>query len=382
VVRRYARGRWQFNSAIIVDRQANSSSLIFAPLPHSSELKSDADELLGNIVHSTNNYLSAMMGFCELAMLDVKPEHIAHGQLQTVLESGNNAVGFTRDLLACARRSSLRPTTLPWRAWMSSLVQPHGIVTLGAVPDVNAMFDDVVMTRAWSNIIQFLREQQGIVSVESGIIDFSFAAATSLNINAGRYVWAAFSETQRNLTFEQAQHLFEPYYASKSLSGKKGLGLAPAAGIIQQSKGAVWTLSDAGAGISIIILLPVEQSEQFVVSPARETLRATPTPAIVPMVCNDLVTPALAQQMLTSHGFTITPISIDEATQIDWSSTRYPLHLSTQRNNPFWQGLDKNVVVWSAFAQATSRAHLKQVNVRLSLDATLMTQAINTLLKR
>jgi hypothetical protein len=382
IVRRFGRGRWSLNSAVIVDRQHNSSSLIFSPLPVPAPSHCDSDELIGNIVHSSNNYLSAMMGFSELAMLDIKPEHIAFGQLQTVLESGNQAVSFNRDLLACVGRSVLRPQLCRWRDWLSSVMQAQNVAMTTVIPDIKVLMDEVVLTRAVSDIVRFFKEQQSVLSVESGVIDFSSLHASTLTIAAGRYAWIVLTASQRNLSNEQAEKLYQPYYSSKGMSSKKGLGLGPAAGVIKQSNGAVWSLPESTGGVTTIILLPVENSENFSLSPVRETLRSPPTPAVVPMVCNDRASPALVQQMLQSLPFAITPLSVEEAMQIDWSDANYPFYISTQINNSYWQGREKNVLLWSSFAQNATATSTTQVGVRMALDANVFMQAVNTLLKR
>lgn len=381
VVRRFARGRWTLNNAIIIDRQAHSTSVIFSSLPSSDKTVSDNSELLGNIVHSSNNYLSAMMGFCELAMLDVKPEHMAYGQLQTVLESGQQAVSFTRDLLACAGRSALRPQAVEWRSFLLAQLQKQAIVLSENVPEQTAYFDPAFISRAINDVLIFLKEQGGTVNAESGMVDISSSPANSLALNPGRYLWLLLNESQCQIKPQHGPLLFQPYYSSKTLTAKKGLGLGPAGGLIWQSHGAIWAIPDAQSGVTMVIVLPVENSATFARAPERESLRAPPTPVIVPLVCDDPVAPAVAQQFLHTKNLTITPISVDEARQMDWNKTDYPLYISTRIENSYWHDLDIKQLIWTPAAEKMVSGSVKQIGVKFSLDPAPLIKAVETLTK-
>jgi len=65
--------------------------------------------LAGGIAHDFNNLLTAIMGYAELAELDVEPASPIIPHLQTVQQTAQRAAALTRQLLAFARKQIQDP---------------------------------------------------------------------------------------------------------------------------------------------------------------------------------------------------------------------------------------------------------------------------------
>src|SRR5207249_5034489 len=59
--------------------------------------------LAGGIAHDFNNILAAMLGYTELAMLDIPSTSLLHSQLQAVLMAGQRAKDLVQQILAFSR---------------------------------------------------------------------------------------------------------------------------------------------------------------------------------------------------------------------------------------------------------------------------------------
>jgi len=68
--------------------------------------------LAGGVAHDYNNTLSVIIGYTELALGNLDPEHEACADLRQVLGAADKAAAITRQLLAYARRQTIAPEVL------------------------------------------------------------------------------------------------------------------------------------------------------------------------------------------------------------------------------------------------------------------------------
>lgn len=79
----------------------------------------------------------------------------------------------------------------------------------------------------------------------------------SSGVAPGRYAVLSVRDHGRGMSRETREHLFEPYYSTKSARRGRGLGLAQVYGLVEQSGGFIEVESARDRGTSIDILLPV-----------------------------------------------------------------------------------------------------------------------------
>ena len=70
-------------------------------------------------------------------------------------------------------------------------------------------------------------------------------------------VEVVFSDTGEGITPEQIQHIFEPYYTTKSARHGTGLGLALSYNIIRKHGGAILVQSEKGKGSTFAVSIPL-----------------------------------------------------------------------------------------------------------------------------
>lgn len=338
-------------------------------------------DLLGNVVHSFNNYLSAMMGFSELALLDVEPTHAAYGQLQTVLESGQQAVQFTRDLLAGAGRAVLVRRPFSLTAWLRRQLEQHGIPLAMTEMDCAIEADADWLARVLEMVVAFLREAEPLaLAAEFHPCHLSATSASALHVAPGRYGVLTLRDRGRGLDEKHLSDLFAPYYSSKVVRGRKGLGLAPVAGIVRQHGGNVLALAETGEGCAVHCLLPL----------MADGVEASPLPGAAAVrqrawLLTDLPwLAALADAQLAAAGIAVAAIGHEDAQSLLTDDQRPHLLLRWRLKEEgacaqLRQQLQVPEVIWTPFADHRAQSQSGVTIARFTPDGDFLRAAVSRL---
>ncbi len=193
------------------------------------------DDVTGLLIHSYNNYLSSMMGYAELALLECKDEKVEE-RLNKSLESGISAVHFGKTILASIGRLQVKRSEVNFNAWFTSFIEllqadfeDDELVVESSVPeDVEILTDFSWFTECCVDLIRFLlafdAKADLTFSSEVERVDNEDIIFINININS----------KQIELDEKQQEYLFTPFYSSRILLGEKDIGLAKAHGFFEQ----------------------------------------------------------------------------------------------------------------------------------------------------
>jgi len=229
-------------------------------------------QLAGGIAHDFNNLLTAIIGNSSLALAAMAPEDPNRELIADVQEVGERAAGLTRQILAYSRRQILKPEVRCLNE-IALGIEPLLRRTLGEPYDLHFSLapdlgqtevDPHQMEQVLMNLALNARDampEGGHLTVETANVrlDRKYARIHP-EVEPGRYVMLAVSDTGCGMDEHTTSRIFEPFFTTKEVGKGTGLGLSTVFGIVKQSGGSVSVYSEPGRGSTFKVYLPVSET--------------------------------------------------------------------------------------------------------------------------
>jgi PAS domain S-box-containing protein len=228
--------------------------------------------LAGGIAHDFNNILSAIIGYTELALLDLPSENTARSQIEEVLTAGNRAKALVEQILTFSRQHDqkmeplriapivkealkLLRASLPATIEILTKVEPETEMVIADPTQIH----QVVMNLS-TNAAHAMGKKSGTleVSLVNTEID-SQTAAENPNLNQGPYLRLTVKDNGPGIDQALLPRIFEPFFTTKGPGEGTGMGLAVAHGIVKRHKGIIKVESEPDVGTAFHIFLPIAQ---------------------------------------------------------------------------------------------------------------------------
>jgi two-component system cell cycle sensor histidine kinase/response regulator CckA len=233
--------------------------------------------LAGGIAHDFNNLLTAINGYAELIGSRLPPSDPNRPMLEEIRRAGDRAAAITRQLLTFSRKQLISPVDLDLNAMLRDLERMLGRL-LGS--DIELSFDldpDPASIHAdpgqVGQAILNLALNAKDAMPEGGRLALSTSRATLdgseegyyLKPAPGDYICLAVEDTGKGMDETVKEHLFEPFFSTKSNPGRErgdsvrgaGLGLSMVYGILDQAKGGIRIRTEEGKGTVFLVYFPV-----------------------------------------------------------------------------------------------------------------------------
>jgi PAS domain S-box-containing protein len=275
--------------------------------------------LAGGIAHDFNNILTAIIGFSELAMMEVPTGSPAQADLEQVLRAGTRAKELVKQILTFSRRTeqNVQPLQLQpilkeslklLRASIPTTIELRQQIdeNCGVVLADPTQLHQVIMNLC-TNGYQAMREKGGVLGVVLKPVELGPADVTNkITLKPGNYVRLSISDTGSGIDPEILERIFEPYFTTKKQGDGTGLGLSVVHGIVQGVGGHVSIYSEPGQGTTFHIYLPVLASQVDTLQVGVVTMAQIPTGNERVLVVDDeegVVT--TEERILTSLGYKV-----------------------------------------------------------------------------
>ncbi len=298
--------------------------------------------LTGGVAHDFNNLLAIILGNLELS-LETDREDVRRNLVQKSIKATLRGADLTKNLLSFARRAHLEPkhvnlnqtiqSTMTW----GSRVLPKSISIetslMAGLWDVK--LDATSIENALINILLNARDAMpdgGKVTIETANmrIGDEYVFDRGEDIEPGRYVMLAISDTGHGIQSDKLEKIFEPFYTDKPVGEGSGLGLSMVQGFIKQSGGAIRVYSEVGVGTTFkLYFKAAEQQTNQPQRQPREQLHPPKDHAEVLIAEDEEEVMLILQHILEDAGYAVTTAQNgDEALEVFKSSGRFDLLLT------------------------------------------------------
>lgn len=243
-----------------------------AQLLQSQKMES-VGRLAGGVAHDFNNKIQAILGFTSLALNEIPQESRIHQWLSQVIKAAQQSADLTRQLLAFARRQTIKLEVLDLNDTISGMLKMLQRL-VGENIELHWMsgrslwkvkMDPTQVDQVLANLVVNSRDAivgTGRISLqtENVTLDDAFCSLHPGAVS-GDYVLLTLSDTGSGMSKETLERLFEPFYTTKELGKGTGLGLATVYGIVKQNRGFIDVVSEPGEGAIFRIYLPRSDGE-------------------------------------------------------------------------------------------------------------------------
>jgi signal transduction histidine kinase len=271
-IRELARARRDVEGNIVgiagVIQDVTEQKVAAEALLRSEKLKT-IGQITGGIAHDFNNLLTVVSLNLELALDDPDLPPSLRPLLDQAQHGTTRSAELTAQLLAYARRQSLRPLVVDLRAQVETVLpllqravgDRHVLQFAPAEAELLIEIDPGQFENALMNLVINARD----ALQEHGHIGISLAAATLSaklagqpdTVPEGRYVRVRVADDGSGIPAEILHQIFEPFFTTKPMGSGSGLGLSMVYGFVQQSRGCLQVCSTPGQGTSIDLYFPL-----------------------------------------------------------------------------------------------------------------------------
>jgi two-component system, cell cycle sensor histidine kinase and response regulator CckA len=294
--------------------------------------------LAGGIAHDFNNMLTAILGYCELA-LEANDDLDQAADLEEIRKAADRAARLTRQLLAFSRKQFMVPRVIrlnevvgDLKGMLDRLVGEHidfelvQDAALGWIKADPSQIEQVLM-----NLVVNARDAMPTggrltISTADVTLDAEFVRGHP-GATAGRYAALSVHDTGCGMTPDVLSHVFEPFFTTKEPGKGTGLGLSTVYGIVKQNGGYIDVRSTPNRGTSFTACFPVVEGEALPTpQPAMRPRAVKPTETIL-LVEDEPRVRAVIEKTLRHAGYMVLVANdVEDAIAIERSHPS-PIHL-------------------------------------------------------
>ena len=229
--------------------------------------------LAGGIAHDFNNLLMAIMGYADLALMDLSPLSPAASDIAEIKVSSKRAADLCSQLLAYSGKGRLEEKTFSISElveemlhMLKTFISKKCVLNLNLKKDLPITAGDPSQMRQIImnfvlNASEAIGEDNGMIGVTTGTMvctmEYFETGYVLKPEKPGLYVTLEVSDNGTGMDAETLNRIFEPFFTTKFTG--RGLGLSAVLGIIRSHGGGLRVYSEPGVGTTFKVLFPVAQ---------------------------------------------------------------------------------------------------------------------------
>lgn len=225
--------------------------------------------LVGGIAHDFNNLLNGIIGFSELASMELPEGSKGASHLSRVPRLGRQAAGLINQLLAFARKAPLERQPLD----LNPLLKESGKLLQRTFPEtitiqVEPAFEPLVTNADLGGVQQIilnLATNARDAMPHGGALTIRLVPVTLREASLddrphrrpGTFACLTVSDTGTGIPAAIRDRIFDPFFTTKEPGHGTGLGLASVHGIVHQHEGWLEVETAEGQGSAFHVFLPI-----------------------------------------------------------------------------------------------------------------------------
>ncbi|KQQ23143.1 diguanylate cyclase [Methylobacterium sp. Leaf123] len=275
-------------------------------------------QLTGGVAHDFNNMLTIIRSSVDFLRRPELPEERKSRYLNAVSETVDRAAKLTGQLLAFARRQTLKPETLDVGARLHAVAELLDTVTgarikvMTDLPD-QPCFIEVDLSQFETALVNMAVNARDAMNGE-GTLTLRLECCVPLPSIRGHsgapgpFAAVSLSDTGGGIPPSLTNCIFEPFFTTKDVGKGTGLGLSQVFGFTKQSGGDVTVESVLGQGTTFTLYLPEVQPKAPLTECACETAETDSSGAgqRVLVVEDNIEVGRFATQILQDLGYVTT----------------------------------------------------------------------------
>ncbi|OGW29716.1 MAG: hypothetical protein A2X56_06400 [Nitrospirae bacterium GWC2_57_13] len=226
-------------------------------------------QLAGGVAHDFNNILTAIVGYGNLATMQMSEDDPLRMNVENILAAAERAANLTHGLLAFSRKQIINPKPVQVNAVVRDVEkllrrligEDIEFRTVLTPDDPTVMADSGQIQQVLMNLATNARDAMpngGALTIETSLVHWkSGSAASGVPEQASDFVLVALSDTGAGMDEKVRSRIFEPFFTTKEVGRGTGLGLAIVYGIVAQHDGFIEVSSIPGSGTTFRVHLPV-----------------------------------------------------------------------------------------------------------------------------
>ncbi len=232
--------------------------------------------LAGGIAHDFNNILGGILGYAQLAQLELLENTRMKTFLSGIEKAGNRARDLVQRILAFSRQAEVekRPVDLSvvinealdlLRASLPATIE----IRTDIHPDPGIVMADQtqihqVLMNLCTNAFHAMKDGGGVLEIRLTPQSLGIDSELPMqeDVRPGKYLTLSVIDTGKGMDSYTLERIFEPYFTTKDVGEGTGLGLAVVHGIVKSHGGAMQVESRIGKGTAFHMHLPYIGNEE------------------------------------------------------------------------------------------------------------------------
>ena len=249
-------------------RDITRQNQLEAQLRQSQKMES-IGTLAGGIAHDFNNILGVIMGYAQLAQLNIADQAAARQNLDNVMVACNRAKDLVSHILAFSRQteSARKPVKINriitealklLRASLPSTIEiTQDIEKENTLVNTDPTEIHQIIMNFCTNALHAMERKGGVLSVTLKPIEIDHLNALNIkDIVPGPYLKLTVSDTGCGIEKAVMERIFDPYFTTKRKDEGTGLGLAVVHGIVKAHDGFINVHSEIDKGTVFEVFFP------------------------------------------------------------------------------------------------------------------------------